>query len=203
MQISEKGAVAALKRAYTKGYEIVPMGGRIAVYTENWALEMETRHVPLEVSQTLVEHYEGIPVTAAMVQKGQDPQCMVAGEVDDRDEDLKIAQENAMFMHRVPVTFRDKWAMFVTSAGEWMCIDEEFLGILEEPGWCEIMVSDTGMAIFSADGDRLTIAPGKFGSDDTAKLTKIAEMYREQRVQEIETPENLCLFDMEGMMVMR
>lgn len=197
MQISKKGAVAALKNAYKKGYEIVPMGGRIAVYTENWALEMETRHVPLEVSQTLVEHYEGIPVTAAMVQKGQDPQCMVAGEVDDRDEDLKIAQENAMFMHRVPVTFRDKWAMFVTTEGEWMCVDQEFLDILEEPGWCEIMVSDTGMAIFSADGDRLTIAPGKFGRDDTQKLKKIAEMYREPRVQEIEIPENLSLFDME------
>ena len=195
MVISKKGAVAALKEAYKKGYEIVPMGDRIAVFTGNWALEMETRCLPLEVSQILVEHYEGIPVAAAMVQRDRDPQCMIAGELDDRKEDLHLAQERPQMMHRVPVTFRDKWAMFTTSDGEWLCIDQAYLNILEEPAWCEIMMTDSGMALFSRDGGRLTVAPGRFAMEDTVKLKKIAEMYREQRVVPIDIPENLCLFD--------
>lgn len=198
MQISKKGAVAALKEAWKRGYEIVPSGSRISVYTENWALEAETARLPLEVSQALVEHYGGIPTAAMFVQKGKEGQTMIDGDLEGRREELLTVQQKPNFMHRAPVTFRDRWAMFVASDGRWLCVDLCYLDILEELGWCDIMMSDNGMAIFSLNGDRLTVAPGKFSHQDCEKLRKIAEMYVEQRVQIEEMPENLCLFgDME------
>lgn len=195
MIVSKKGCVAALKEAWKRGYEIVMCAGRVAVYTENWALEMDTRGLPLEVSQTLVEHYEGIPVEPVFVQKGKDAQIMVQGELADRRDLLAGNQEEPRLMHRVPVTFRDKWVMFTTSDGEWLCVDQAYLDILEWMDGAEIMMTDTGMALFTDNGDSLTVAPGKFGCDETQKLQQIARIYMEQRIREVEMPENLCLFD--------
>lgn len=167
MWISKTGAVKALKEAWKKGYEIMPMGEYILICSENWALEAKMIDLPLEVSQALVEHYGGIPTKAAFVKKGSDNQFMVCGGEDDRKEDLALQQENALYMHRAPVTFRTNWELFVTAEGEWLCVDNRHLDILEDIGWCSTMISDNQTAIFACNGGRLTIAPGRFGAEDT------------------------------------
>ena len=195
MIISKKGAVAALKEAWKKGYEIVPRGTRISVYTENWALELQTKDLPLEVSQVLVEHYEGIPVEPAFVQKNRDKQTMLDMETEERGQELIYQQEQPKYMHRIPVLYRDRWAMFGTSMGEWICVDQRFVEILEDIHSVSVMMTQNGMALFSLQDERLTVAPGKFGTEDWAKLQKIAELYVEQKVAPEEMPENLCLFE--------
>ena len=98
MIVSEKGAVAALKKAFEKGYEIVPEQGNISIYTENWALQTNTRELPLAVSQLLVEHYGGIPVEPMMVRKGKSKQYMIQGMETDRAAGLLLMQENPLLM---------------------------------------------------------------------------------------------------------
>lgn len=198
MIVAEKGTVAALKKAFEKGYEIEPyVGGRIAIYTENWALQTSTRELPLAVSQILVEQYGGIPVEPMMVRKGKAKQHMICGMERDRSGGLLLMQENPIYMRRIPVTFRDRWDMFVTDAGEWMCLDRQYLDILDQTRNCAAMMTEEGMALFSLADEQLTIAPGEFGVDDRMKLQKIAEMYMKQELHEIVMPENLSLFDME------
>lgn len=195
MIVSKKGAVAALKEAWKKGYEIVPNGAGLSIYTENWALETQTRELPLEVSQTLVEHYGGLPVEPVYVQRQRENQMMMGTEALDRAEGLCIMQEEPKLMHRVPLTFKNRWAMFVTTEGEWLCVDQAYLDILEEIGFCGVMMTDNGLAMFTMQEERLTVAPGKFGPEDRGKLQRIADMYKEQKIREVEMPENLCLFD--------
>lgn len=195
MIVSEKGCVAALKKAFEKGYEIVPMSmGKISIYTENWALETTTRELPLAVSQILVEHYGGIPVEPMMVRKGRAKQTMF-GAVQDRLEDLLVKQKEPAYMNRIPVTFHEKWDVFVKDTGEWMCVDRQYLDILEGSRQVAAMMTDEGMALFALADEKLTIAPGRFGADDTRKLQKIAEMYKKQELHEVVPPENLSLFD--------
>lgn len=195
MIVSEKGCVAALKKAFDKGYEIVPNGSQIAIYTENWALESDTRELPLAVSQILVEHYGGIPVQPMMVRKGRAKQTMFANMERDRAEDLQLKQEEPSYMRRIPVTFHEKWDVFVKDTGEWMCIDRQYLDILENSRQPAVMMTEEGMALFALADEKLTVAPGCFGADDTRKLQKIAEMYMKQEIHEIVEPENLSLFD--------
>lgn len=197
MIVSEKGAVAALKKAFEKGYEIAPEHGDISIYTENWALQSNTRELPLAVSQLLVEHYGGIPVEPMMVRKGKSKQYMIQGMETDRAAGLLLMQENPIYMRRIPVTFRDRWDMFVTDAGEWMCLDRQYLDILDQTRNCAAMMTEEGMALFSLGEERLTISPGKFGEEDAQKLHRIAEMYLEKKIHEVVAPENLSLFDME------
>ena len=198
MWISKTGAVKALKEAWKKGYEIVPRGNRISIYTENWALEAEMKDLPLEVSQTLVEHYGGIPVDPMYVRKGHDNQTILDAWAQERHEELIGYQEKPHYMHRAPVTYKGTWELFVTAECEWLCVGNRNLDILENIGWCDVMITSSGMALFGCNGGRLTVAPGKFAGEDIVKLRKMAEMYVERRVQEIEAPENLCLFgDME------
>ena len=191
MIVSKKGCVAALKEAWKKGYEIVPYGERISIFTENWSLETTTRELPLEVAQILVEHFGGIPTEPMLVQKGRDGQMALPG----RWDELQELQEGADYIHKVPVTYKDKWQMFVTAEGDWMCLDLAYLAILEEQCACTILRTSSGMAIFSLQEERLTVAPGNFGREDQRKLDQIAQMFREQRIQEVEIPENVCLFD--------
>lgn len=195
MIVSEKGAVAALKKAFDKGYEIVPDMGKISIYTENWALETNTRELPLAVSQILVEHYGGIPVEPMMVRKGRAKQTMFAGTERDRAEALLLKQEQPAYMRRIPVTFHEKWDVFVKDTGEWMCVDRQYLDILDRDRQCAVMMTDEGMALFALADEKLTVAPGEFGVDDTRKLQKIAEMYMKQEIHEVVEPENLSLFD--------
>lgn len=198
MIVSEKGAVAALKKAFEKGYEIEPYaGGRIAIYTGNWALQTNTRELPLAVSQILVDHYGGIPVEPMMVRKGKSKQQMICGLERNREGGLLLMQENPDYMRRIPVTFRDKWDMFVRDTGEWMCLDRQYLDILDQTRPCAVMMTEEGMAMFSMGDEQLTIAPGEFGTDDRMKLQKIAEMYMKQEIHEVVEPENMSLFDME------
>lgn len=195
MIVNEKETVRALKQAYKSGYEIVPDGSAIAIYTGSWALETTMWELPLSVSQELVAHYGGIPVEPMFVQKGRAAQKMFDGETMIRKKDLEELQENGKYMHRIPVTFRGRWDLFVTSDGEWMGIDREYLDILERENDCGVLMTPAGMALFSMADERLTIAPGKFGVEDRIKLQKIAEMYMVQKVQLEEVPENLCLFE--------
>ena len=195
MIVSEKGCVAALKKAFDKGYEIVPNGSQIAIYTENWALESDTRELPLAVSQILVEHYGGIPVQPMMVRKGRAKQTMFANMERDRAEDLQLKQEEPYYMRRIPVTFHEKWDVFVKDTGEWMCIDRQYLDILESSRQPAVMMTEEGVALFALADEKLTVAPGRFGVDDTRKLQKIAEMYMKQELHEVVAPENLSLFD--------
>lgn len=194
MIVSEKGCVAALKKAFDKGYEIVPSGSQIAIYTENWALETDTRELPLAVSQILVEHYGGIPVQPMMVRKGRAKQTMLGMERD-RAEELLMKQEEPSYMRRIPVTFHEKWDVFVKDTGEWMCIDRQYLDILESSRQTAVMMTDEGMALFALADEKLTVAPGRFGAEDTRKLQKIAEMYMKQEIHEVVEPENLSLFE--------
>lgn len=195
MIVSEKGCVAALKKAFEKGYEIIPSGSKIAIYTENWALETDTRELPLAVSKLIVEHYDGIPVQPMAVRKGREKQTMFGGMIRDREQDMQDRQENPTNMFRVPVTFRDKWDMFVKDTGEWMCIDRQYLDILEIARQPAVMMTDEGMALFALADEKLTVAPGRFGTEDTVKLQKIAEMYMKPGIHELVLPENLSLFD--------
>ncbi|MBP3633153.1 MAG: hypothetical protein J6J43_01100 [Oscillospiraceae bacterium] len=195
MIVSEKGAVSALKKAFDKGYEIVPVGGSICIYTENWALQTNTRELPLAVSQILVEHYGGIPVEPMMVRKGKSNQHMIHGMERDRAEGLRLMQEHPVYMRRIPVTFRSKWDMFVRDTGEWMCLDRQYLDILDQTRSCAVMMTDEGMALFALGEEQLTIAPGEFGDEDHKKLCNIAEMYMKQELHEVVEPENMSLFD--------
>ena len=195
MIANEKETVRALKQAWKSGYEIVPNGETIAIYTGYWALETTVRELPLAVSQELVEHYGGIPVAPMFVQKGRSAQTMFGAEEISRKQDLEELQDNGKYMKRIPVTFRGKWDLFVTSEGEWMGIDREYLDILDRENDCNVLMTPAGMALFSMADERLTIAPGKFGVEDRVKLQKIAEMYMAQKVHLEEVPENLCLFE--------
>lgn len=195
MIVSEKGAVAALKSAFAKGYEIVPEAGRIDIYTENWALETTARELPLAVSQVLVEHYGGIPVEPMMVRKGREKQTMFADSQRGRAEELVLKQEEPQYMRRIPITFQEKWDMFVKDTGEWMCVDRKYLDILDPNQHCAAMMTAEGLALFALADEKLTVAPGEFGIDDTKKLQKIAEMYMKQEIYELVEPENLSLFE--------
>lgn len=195
MIVSEKGAVAALKKAFDKGYEIVPDLGVISIYTGNWALQTTTRELPLAVSQILVEHYGGIPVEPMLVRKGRSKQAMLVGLQLSRAEELILRQEEPAYMRRIPVTFRDKWDVFVKDTGEWICLDRQYLDILDHTKCYAVMMTDDGMALFSLADEQLTIALGEFGDDDRKKLQKIAEMYMKQEIHEVVEPENLSLFD--------
>ncbi len=195
MIVSKKGCVAALKEAWKKGYEIVPYMGKISIYTENWALQTSARELPLEVSQTLVEHYGGIPTEPMLVQKGRDNQGMIGAVENSRAEELLLRQEDPTYMRRVPVTFKEKWDLFVTDDGAWMCVDRQYLDILEETRQVAVMITEEGMALFSLADEKLTVAPGSFGVEDHRKLQKIAEMYIQEKIYEVEVPENMSLFD--------
>ena len=195
MWISKTGAVKALKEAWKKGYEIVPRGNRISIYTENWALEAEMKDLPLEVSQTIVEHYGGIPVNSELVKKGCDNQKILDCWAEDRGMELIGHQEKPHYMHRAPVTYKGTWELFVTAEREWLCVDKQTLDILEDIRYCDVMISDSGMAMFGCNGGRLTVAPGKFGKTDAMKLQRMAEMWVEPRTTEEEVPENMCFFD--------
>lgn len=193
MIVSEKGAVKALNEAYKKGYEIVPAVRQIAIYTEEWALETFTNELPLEVSQKLVEHYGGIQVEAQFVQKGRSAQLMMQAEVSDRLEELQDATEQSRVLHRVPITFRGRWDLFVTTEGEIYGFDQKHLTVVQE--FADPYVSDNGMGIFAMGEERMIIAPAKFGAEDRRKLNAIAELWKTPRVELVEAPENLCLFD--------
>lgn len=195
MIISKKGCVAALKEAHKKGYEIVPNGTRISVYTGNWAMEMQTRDLPIEVSQILVEHYGGLPVEPMFVQKNKENQTMLNMDVKDRTEELIEQQDKPRYMHRIPVIYRDQWVMFGTVEGDWVCIDQRYVDILESLGLVSVMMTDSGMALFANQDERLTVAPARFGKEDTVKLQKIADMYTDQKIVPLDIPENMCLFD--------
>lgn len=197
MLCSEKGVVKVLNEAWKKGYEIVPAaGGFLYLYADMWALEARMRELPLEVSQAVVQHYGSIPVEAEFVQKGRNNQMMMDAEVDDRIVDLRGMTETAEYIHKIPILFREKWQLFVTSEGRVLAYDQKYLDMIDWTRACpDMMVSQNGVGSFVVDGERLTIAPGKFGTEDMQKLRQIAAMYKDQRVTLVEAPENLCLFD--------
>lgn len=197
MLVNEKGTLKALNEAWKKGYEIVPAtGGFIYLYADMWALEIQMRDMPLEVSQALVQHYGSIPVEAEYVQKGQHNQMMMEAEVDDRIVDLKGMTETAEYIHKIPILFRDNWQLFVTEAGRVLAYDQKYLDMIDWVHACpDMMVAENGVGSFVVGGERLMIAPGKFGAEDMQKLRQIAAMYKDQRVTLVEIPENLCLFD--------
>lgn len=198
MNISEKGLTKALTKAYTKGYEIAMSGGTsVNVYTEMWALETETRGLTLKSSQTLVEHYGGLLTVPAFVRKGQQPQMMMETEVQDRRNELGNASVgDDEVLHRIPITFKDKWVLFATSQGRVFAYDREILDVLDwATGSCDMRVSACGVGVFDGIFWRLSVAPGMFAAEDKVRLEKIAELYKEQRVVPEEEPENMCLFD--------
>ena len=200
MIVNEKVTVKALNEAYKKGYEIVPMeGGRIAIYTENWAMDVSTLNLPLGVSQTLVEHYGSIPAMPMFVQKGRTAQMMMRSEAMDRGLELKDEACGERYMRRIPITFKKNWEMFVAEIDDTlraMAFNAKYLDIVDWDKSCPgMIVSETGNGVFASGKELLVISPGSFGPEDRARMAKIAELYREQKTTPEEEPENICLFE--------
>lgn len=196
MVIHEGKAVKALNEAYKKGYEITPMGGRIGIYTENWALEIPMQDLPIKVSQTLVEHLGHIPVVPEFCQKGRTNQTMMEMEVADRRERLEDGKENARHMKRIPLLFKDRWQLFVSAEGAISGYDVDYLGVLDLEKCCPAyLMQDNGNAEFSEPDSRFVISRGGFGAGDEKRLWQIAKLYETVGPGNTEPAENLCLFD--------
>ena len=197
MIIHEGGAVKALNAAYKKGYEIAPLGaGLIGIYTECWALEIPMRDLPLKVSQTLVEHLGHIPVVPEFCQKNRENQTMMEAEIKDRQEELNEGKEHACQMRRLPLTFQDRWRLYMNADGAVSGYDEAHLGLIDwEKSFPACLMQDNGNAEFMDTRTRLVVAKGDFGRDDEKRLWQIAKLYETVRPEDAVAAENMCLFD--------
>lgn len=194
MIFEKKATVAALKNAYKNGYEVHIEGDRLHIYTATWSAQVETRQVPVDVSQTIVEHMGYLPTRPERVRKNEDAQLVMPDITGWREEYIQRQRDSSVSMARLPIVFKEHWQLFRGGGGGVYAFDTALVSIVD-PELCDaVRISANGMGLWFSGDELVMIAPGKFDEKDREKLSAIAKLYEHQDYL-VDEPENVSMFD--------
>ena len=194
MIFEKKATVAALKNAYKNGYEVHIEGDRLHIYTATWSAQVETRQVPVDVSQTIVEHMGYLPTRPERVRKNEDAQLVMRDVTGWRENYIEEQRSSSVSMTKLPIIFREHWQLYRAAAGGVYAFDTALVSIVD-PELCDaVRISDTGMGLWFSGDEMVVIAPGRFDIKDEEKLKAIAKLYEHQDYL-VDEPENVSMFD--------
>lgn len=195
--LEKKGLCKVLKSTYTRGYEYVPEGRMVTINGRSWAVQCDTRDIPVEASVQIVENVGYMPVGAILVQKGEPNQMIMEDAARIRIDFFKDESGEMVTMKKIPVIYRDRWQLYQTERGEVYGFDTEIMRIIDfkaaEP-YIYMAASGT-MGIWTCHGVTVYIAPGRFSWEDTEKIRHIAALDWERQMENEDPVANMSLFD--------
>lgn len=201
MLFKESGLLKALKAAHRVGYEIIPDGERVTICTKNWAINADRADLPLKASLALVEHAGYMPNAPIKVCGGTANQTVFADLAKVRMSEVDTGSGGEWQpMKRLPITYKDRWKLFISQEHEVFAFDEEILDVLDTDMVAPTAMLRTGYVpagVFELGGNYLMAAPGKFSAEDSAKLIELAKLGWEDTRLYGDPCENMCLFEME------
>lgn len=195
--LEKKGLCKLLKSTWARGYEYVPDGRILTVNGRSWAVQCDTRDLPVDAAQQIVEHVGYMPTEAVMVQKGEANQTIIPEAAQIRIDFFKTDSGEMLKMKKIPVIFRDRWQLYQTDTGKVYGFDTEIMKVIDFKAVTpDTYMSDTGnMGIWVAFGIVVFIAPGRFSLEDTEKLYHIAALDWERQQGHEDPVGNMSLFD--------
>lgn len=195
--IEKKGLCKLLKNTHSRGYEYVPDGSLLTVNGRSWALQCDTRDLPVEAAQLIVEHAGYMPTAPILVERGAPNQTIIAEAAKTRLDFFKSDTGEMRCMKKIPVIFRDRWQLYQADNGEVYGFDIEIMKIIDFKSHNpETYMSVNGyIGLWSAYGIAVFIAPGRFSPENTEKLYHIAALDWENQREEDEAVGNLSLFE--------
>lgn len=195
--LEKKGLCKLLKSTHSRGYEYVPEGRILTVNGRSWAVQCDTKDLPVEAAQQIVEHIGYMPTEPIQVQKGEPNQSIIPEAAKVRMDFFKSETGEMLAMKKIPVIFRDRWQLYQTDSGQVYGFDTEIMKVIDFKQFDPVTyMSDTGtMGMWSAYGVVVFIAPGRFSREDTEKLYHIAAMDWERQQNHEDPVGNMSLFE--------
>jgi len=195
--LEKKGLCKLLKSTYPRGYEYVPDGSVLTVNGRSGAVQCDTKDLPVEAAQLIVEHVGYMPTEPIMVERGAANQTIIPEAAKMRLDFFKSDTGEMLRMKKIPVIFRDRWQLYQTDTGEVYGFDTDIMKVIDfkshNPN--TYMSANGYIGLWAAYGIAVFIAPGRFTKEDTEKLYHIAALDWEHQRENEDPVGNLSLFE--------